>query len=191
MARIFLGILKCLPATWASFLAKRFSTLFHREERIVREIYASQYNKQEKVLKANFAAFRPIEATGRKELSCVRFELETIQDCRARGQAHSKNNKTAFVGYACTKVAHINLWQEYSLKFTPNMIEIPPNLFHVDVYDNSPTTIEKGEANTSAANYQREIFKEIWKIHIDRPDIAHEEIQPILNLRDFITYQKR
>jgi hypothetical protein len=189
MARIFLRILKCLPKTWASYLAKKFSTSFYSEERIVREIYDSHYNKKDKTLKSNFAAFRTID--GRKELSCLRFELESVENCRALGQAHATNAKTSFVGYACTKVSYIKLWDEYSLKFTPNLRDEPQSLFHVDIYDNSTNLIIPGEANPSHVNLQREVFKEVWKIHLDADEIQHSDIQPIMNLRDFIVYQNR
>lgn len=105
--------------------------------------------------------------------------------------AHAGQANTGFVGHACTKVAYVKLWPEYSLKFTPQHEEAPPNLFHVDIYDNSDEpVVADGEASKSVVNYQREVFKEIWKVHLDRQDITHPEIQPILNLRDFIVYKK-
>lgn len=124
MARIFLWILKRLPRIWASFLARKFSTSFYSEERIVREIYDFHYNRKEKTLKSNFAAFRNNRDTGKKEISCLRFELESLENCRALGESHAANANTKFIGYACTKVADINLWQEYSLKFTPKPLDV-------------------------------------------------------------------
>ena len=186
MARIFLVVLKCLPKTWASSLAKKFSTLFYSEERIVREIYDFHYNKKEKALKNNFAAFSENKDTKKKEISCSRFELQEIEDCRNLALAHAQTAGTTFVGYACTKISYIQLWPEYSLKMTPNLTEDPPNLFHLDIYNNSDVKTEDGEANKSELNFQREIFKEIWKIHLEKPDIEHREIRPFLNLRDYI-----
>ena len=191
MARIFLWILKSLPKTWASSLAKKFPTLFYNEERIVREIYDFHYNKKEKVLKSNFAAFRPNRESGKKEISSIRFELESLENCKALGQSHAAIANSNFIGYACTKVDYINLWVEYSLNFTPKLLENPQNPFHVDIYDNSIEPIVQGEANPSHVNYQREIFKEVWKIHLDNPETQHRDIQPILNLKDFILYQRR
>ncbi len=121
----------------------------------------------------------------------MRFELESLENCRALGESHAANANTKFIGYACTKVADINLWQEYSLKFTPKPLDEPQNLFHVDIYDNSEEILVDGEANPSHVNYQREIFKDVWKIHLDSIEIQHSQIQPILNIRDFIIYQRR
>lgn len=95
------------------------------------------------------------------------------------------------MGYACTKVAYIKQWDEYSLKFTPKLQEHPNNTFHVDIYDNSQIAVVEGEANPSHMNLQREFFKEVWKIHLDTSEKQHTDIQPIVNLRDFIVYQNR
>ncbi len=69
-----------------NYLAIKFPNIFIKSERIIRHIYTTKnINPNNNTLKSNFVQFRFNPETGKNELSCNRFEFDTIENCRLLG----------------------------------------------------------------------------------------------------------
>ncbi len=151
--------------------------IFLEDERIVRFIYSIvNINPNTNKLRKNFVQFLTNKETGKNELSCIRFEFETIENCRflAKHFSNPPYNRN-YYGLACVSVRGINEHENYELKHTP--ITTPPeSLYHCDVYDNSISLIEKGAALPPEVNLERDIFLNRWKSFEDKGDSFSKEL---------------
>jgi len=150
-------------------LAKIFLTSFHDDERIVRIIYSeNNINPRNKTLKNNFFSFRFNSDTNKNELSCLRFELETIDFCRKFGKT---NENPAFnrnyYGLGCTSPKLVKQLPDYVFKFSPSLDTIPPNFFHCDIYDEYSYEPEIGQAKSAQTNFRIDALKARWKVNTD------------------------
>jgi hypothetical protein len=173
-----------LPRIWRRSLAAKFKNTFYSKERIVRFIYNDlNINATTKILKANFVAFQNNQETDKFELSCVRFELDSLENSRTVGKSFedaSQNRK--YYGLACIDVATILEWESHSLAFTPKA----DSPFHVDIYDSLP--LAGGRADNAAINLKREMFRRVWKVHQDIGAVLKESVQPIKGARGMVEY---
>lgn len=159
-------------------IGRIFPNLFFKKERIIRIIYSPRnINPNTKNLKANFIQFRLGKSSEKHELSCNRFEIDTLINCRRRGKENSDSTfKRNFYGYGCTSVALIRLDDNYSLKYTPNF---PDNHSHCDIYHDVVNDLQSGEANPAEINYQKEIFLKKWKAYEDSVILKETDILPL------------
>lgn len=166
-----------MPKNWASYLVKVFLTTFLDNERIVRIIYSEQnINPRNKTLKNNFFKFDLNSETNKLELSCLRFELESISFCRKFGKAtENPLYKRNYYGLGCTLPRFVNELDQYEFKFSPILNSDPKNYFHCDIYDNFGYNIEIGEAKSAEINYRIEKLKEKWKVNEDKDGVLKDE----------------
>jgi hypothetical protein len=163
------------------YLWMKFPRLFFNKERIIRTIYSKRnVNPNTNTPKANFFQFRYNSETDKMELSCTRFELDSLEYCRFLGRHYedSAYDRT-YYGFGCTTVALIKQLATYDLIFTPKLNIVPKNYFHSDVYDGSyaPGQTQMGVANLASVNYQKDIFAQIWKPFRDSEIISSKTIQ--------------
>ncbi len=159
-----------LSRTLIIFLGRIFPHFFLNHERIVRIIYSTQnINPKNNSLKSNFFRFIQNSKTGRNELSCSRFEFESLERYRALG-IHFQDPfyKRNYYGLACTLVAYIKEIDGFRLWFTPIINQEPHNYFHCDICEVSAMA-QTGVANPADSNYRIELLKERWLAH---PDIG-------------------
>jgi hypothetical protein len=129
--------------------------------------------------------FRLNRATEKNELSCVRFEFDSIENCRQIGKVNGDDGSRKYYGLGCTNVSSILGFPSHSIAFTPKPNDTPPNIFHTDVYE-SALIAEDGKANTAASNLKREAFKEVWVPYQDSIDLTKDKVQPFKNLKELI-----
>ena len=162
-----------------TFLGKIFPSFFCKKERIVRIIYSTQnINPKTKKLKANFVKFRWGSKSLKYELSCNRFEIDSLENCRSRGLENANPDpkyKRNFYGYGCTSVAIIKGDNGYFLNYTPIN---PNNLSHCDIYDEELQNIVDGEAGQAITNYRREQFVQNWHAYEDSNLLVKADIIP-------------
>jgi hypothetical protein len=122
------------------------------------------------------------------ELSCSRFELETLENCRRLGKlSEDPKHKRNYYGLGCISVQQITSFSPniegfipFELAFTPITEELSKNYFHCDIYDSYGHPIE-GVANPAQVNYIKELFKERWNPFIDIENLLIKRyIQPKL-----------
>jgi len=166
-------------------LAKKFKNFFIEEEFIIRFIYSDHVNTKTNTLRSNFVHFRPNQATGKSELSCNRFMLDRLANCRLVAKSNESSPKRSYYGVGCTQVSYIREWKVCKLIFTPDYVSEPPNVSHTDIYILGLESIE-GQANDAAQNLNRDLFKEIWKPYRDDGDIVDDEIRPYRSIKDFV-----
>jgi hypothetical protein len=162
--------------------------MFSPSERIVRFIY-SDHNLNSKTtpktLKSNFVAFSQNTESGKYELSCFRFELDSMKGCTTIGRSYENPEENrSYFGIACIDVAAILNWETHSLAFTPKSDN--PN--HVDIYDEIPMI--EGRADNAAINYKREMFRRVWKIYDDAGDFDKSDVQPIKGYKELLEHLK-
>lgn len=81
------------------FLAKKMPKKFFPQERIVRHVYSEEnYNTKTKQLKSNFLGFALNVKSEKYELSCNRFEMESINHCHTIGALRSLPPKKSITG---------------------------------------------------------------------------------------------
>jgi hypothetical protein len=158
-----LRILKKLPAPWAIFIGRMFPKSFWKEERIVHIAFPIHFNKK-KELRSSFLNFQYIRELGLVEMSCCRFEMETIE--RVRIFADNIPTTNSYCGLGCTTVLQVRASNEFDLIFTPIINGIPKNYFHCDIYFMNPEPIE-GKALPPGMNLKKEEFLKYWKIYND------------------------
>lgn len=153
------------------------------EERIVRFIYSEKnINPRNNSLRLNFVQFRANENTGKNELSCTRFDFDTIENCRLLGKYYSDPaHDRQYFGLACIKAASIRKHKNYELHYAPQLETHPKHIFHCDIYDNSIPLIQDGVALPPEATSEREIFKKRWVSYKDTggEEFIKEKIQPL------------
>lgn len=115
------------------------------------------------------------------ELSCLRFELEDLENCRIIGKANENNAyDRVFFGLACTEVCQIKKLNNYSLFFTPIISNMPKNYFHTDIYDDLIISGEIGVANSAEVNLRKEELRKIWEPYKDDQGLLKESVQPLV-----------
>lgn len=162
-------------------MAKKYPSKFCFTERIVRHIYSPQnINPKERTIKANFLQFRYNERTKKNELSCNRFEIDSIRILRDLGHTFERpQNKAEYFGFGCTSVQWIRKFNNYRIWFTPILTETPKNYSHCDIYDEGNPPIIKGEPLPAKMSYEREVFLKAWRPYVDIPQLITKElIQP-------------
>jgi hypothetical protein len=162
-------------------LGAKLPNTFSEKERIVRFIYSEKnINPRTNKLKSNFVQFRPNPQTDKMELSCLRFELENLNNCRILGRANEDTtHDRAYFGVGCTEVSHIGELSNYSIAFTPFLTSNPKNYFHTDIYDNQMTPTQIGVANPADVNFRKEEFKGIWESYKDDQILSKKTVQPL------------
>lgn len=155
------------------------SNSFTNTERIVRNIYSPKnINPNSNTLKANFVGFAFNPDTQKHELSCNRFEIDSVEDCKIRGEIFAQ--KDPYYGIACISVRLIQSFQGLEIRFTPKLHTDPPNPTHCDIYDTTiPHPTQIGEANTAEINYRRTEFLNLWKPYKYVEALTKEAILPI------------
>jgi hypothetical protein len=148
----------------SSFLAQIYPTKFNQSERIVRFIYTTQnFNPKTNELRPNFVKFDFNQVSGKNEMSTVRFELDSLENCRRIGKGYERpENKATYHGLGCISVREIKSIQKYSLKFTPKRKQTPKIIFHTDIYDNESPPIQKGVASSALVTLERDRFAKMW-----------------------------
>ena len=175
MAKILLLILTILPNRLKTFYSRKFPGLFYDHERIIRIIYSTyNINPNTKKLKANFAKFIFQEQSQKYELSCNRFEIDSLKNCRKRANPDPRY-KRSFYGYGCTSVKLVNSENGYSIKYTP---AFPKNISHCDIYDDELPYIVLGEASDAQKNLRREQFVQNWLAYEDSDVLKKSDIVP-------------
>lgn len=155
--------------------------IIYGTERIIRHIYSTKnINPNNNSLKANFVQFRWNPETNRYELSCNRFEFETIEHCRLLGkQNEDLEHNREYYGMGCILASTIQGEENYELVFTPILDRTPPNYTHCDICDNSLGALPLGDALPANVNFQRELFKKKWKPYKNKIDLKKKEVQPL------------
>ncbi len=164
-------------------MGKIFPDFFLSQERIVRIIYSTQnINPKNNSLKSNFFNFVNNPETGKNELSCSRFEFESIESYRALGKHHEDPNyKRNYYGLACTVVSYVEKLEGYKFRFTPILNKNPKNYFHCDIYNGYSDFSQTGVANSADKNYRIELLKSKWNPYQDNGiSFTKELIQPPL-----------
>ena len=179
MQTVILWILRILPKGLASYLLKKFPTVFFKNERIIRVIHSNKINPNNKILKNNFFKFEQNSQSNKYELSKVRFELETVEFCRELGNSHIGTGvNITYYGFACAYVHSIRNVGDDSIKLTPDLFSNPKNYFHTDIYDERPSfPVENGQAKPAEINLRLDEFKRIWKVFKDDPDLSKNDIR--------------
>jgi len=168
MAKIFFQILEKFPTRLVVWLGTKYPGKFFHDERIVRHIYSPHnFNPNTRKLKANFLKFVLNHETNEYELSCNRFELETLRHCRAIGKINARPPKHQYYGFACSNVRIITSYPNYSMFYSPLRNKGLYNYSHSDVYDRGSSVMTEGEARTAKINLERELFLKAWETYID------------------------
>jgi len=152
------------------------------QERIVRIIYSTQHiNPKNNSLKNNFFHFVFNPNTGKNELSCSKFEFESIESYRVLGKYYEDSAyKRNYYGLACTSVLHVQNLVDYKFRYTPILNKDPKNYFHCDIYDEYIDPSQTGVANSADRNYKIELLKSKWRAYQDNGIFNKELIQPPL-----------
>ena len=79
-------------------------------------------------------SFQFNESTLKYELSCSRFEFETLDFIRDFAKRKGSNERK-YHGFVCTNIGRIKVNKEYAIVFTPKLHESPKNYFHTDIHD--------------------------------------------------------
>jgi hypothetical protein len=175
MAKIFFQILEKLPTKLIVWLGNKHPEIFFRNERIVRHIYSPHnFNSNTRKLKANFLQFAFNSETNEYELSCNRFEVESLRHCRAIGKINARPPKHEYYGFACSSVKLITSYANYSLFYSPLQNKGLFNYSHSDVYGRGSSLIAEGEARTAKINLEREIFLKAWSTYIDAENLIQK-----------------
>lgn len=150
------------------YLWDKLPESFSDDERIVRHIYSPEnINVKSNTLKVNFLKFRFNDETDKNELSCNRFDFDSIDHLRALGETYAKQRSGKYYGLACTKVVYINSEHGYTLKFTPFIDGEINNHSHCDIYDEGNPPFRKGEPLPASVSLQIEGFLKKWNAHLD------------------------
>ncbi len=162
-----------------------FRSYFFKNERIVRVIYSEQsINPRKNKLKSNFFHFK-LEASGKYELSCSRFDAQPIECARKIGKHYADPIfKREYYGLGCTQVSYIQKFNgKYTLAFTPHLRKRPFNFFHCDIYDEAGHSSQLGIALSAEENYRKDLFKTIWEPYDDRNDkLEKKNVKPPVTL---------
>ena len=162
------------------WLGQKKPKLFFKKERIIRHVYSPHnINIKTRKLKSNFLQFVYNPATQKNELSCNRFELETLYHSRRVGKQHAIPPKREYFGFACTNVLIIKQNDNYSLFYSPVLKNRIWNYTHSDIYDNGRPPIPKGEALSAEMQLEREKFLKNWSAYFDNePLIKKNYVNP-------------
>lgn len=151
------------------------------EERIIRIIYSEKHiNLNKKSLKPNFFRFDFNDVNDRAEMSCMRFEFETLEFCKNFGlKTANPDYDRSYYGFACISVARIRSLRNFGIVFTPNVLSEPKNYFHCDIYDKSAHKTRVGIAIPAALRFQREELMKLWKVYEHTPSLSKDAVLAI------------
>ncbi len=150
---------------------------FNENERIVRIIYSDKHiNPKTNKLRSNFIYFRLNLKSQKYELSCSRFEFESISFLRSFGK-ETEDSKFGriYYGLGCSNIKSI-LSQKNCIPFySPILLGNRINLFHTDIYDKLGTLIS-GEADNAINNHRKDQFLGIWCPYKDNGNSFTKEV---------------
>ncbi len=171
--------LQILPTKLVMFLCKKMPEKFLKNERIVRHVYTEDhYNTKTKKLKTNFVGFAHNPTSNKYELSCNRFEMETIHHCHTIGKINT-TQKRVYFGFAIISVSAITDIQNYSLFYSPLINKGHLNYSHSDIYDNNLPGVPKhelGEALSAKMLLERDVFVKKWKVYSESENLQKKHI---------------
>jgi hypothetical protein len=139
---------------------------FSQYERIVRVSFSPLHFNKRKELRTSFLRFTFNPESGLTEMSCCRFEFESIRRIRQFGK-NIEPKSNSYVGLGCTTVQKVKALKFYDFVFTPIMDGIPRNFFHCDIFLQSAEAVEEGKASTAISNFQKDELIKHWKFYND------------------------